>query len=93
MSNPITTVNGVQALDVASLRPHEVAAVFVQGDANNFVWSIQAKASSDLSFVDLPSASGVTGANSKEFRPSRDVVYQVKVTNMGTATKVYVRTN
>jgi hypothetical protein len=93
MSNPITALNGVHQLDLSNLRPHETAAVFVQGSANDFVWSIQAKASDAASFVDLPSATGITGANVKEFRPCRDVTYQVKVTNMGTATAVYVRTN
>ena len=93
MSNPIIALNGVQALDVSNLRPHETAAVFVQGDANDFVWSVQAKANGAAAFIDLPTISGVTGAAIKEFRPCRDVSYQVKVTNMGTATSIFIRTN
>lgn len=93
MSNPVTIVNGVHPLDVSNLRPHEVAAVFVQGNANDFVWSVQAKASDAADFVTLPSLSGITGAALKEFRPTRDTSYQVKVTNLGAATSVYVRTN
>ncbi len=93
MPNPITALNGVHPLDVSNIRPHEVASVLVQGNANNFVWSIQARANSALSFDDLPSATGVTGLNTSEFRPCKDTEYRVVVTDLGTATAIYVRTN
>lgn len=93
MSNPVTTLNGTHPLDVSNLRPHEVAAVFVQGDANDFVWSVEAKASDAASFIALPNLTGITGAALKEFRPTRDTSYQVKVTNLGAATSIYIRTN
>lgn len=93
MSNPITTANGVTALAVSVLRPDQVTSVLVQGDANDFVWSLMAKADSSLSFINLPNLSGITGAKLIEFRPTQDTEYQVKVTNLGTATSVYVRSN
>lgn len=92
MSNPITALNGVVAI-LPVHRPNEALSVFVQGNANDFVWSIQAKAASALSFVTLPDFSGITGANLKSFIPARDTEYRVIVTNMGTATSIYVRTN
>lgn len=91
MANPITTLNGTHDLAPRSGSGKDTA-VTVQGDANDFVWSIQQSHNGTdwVAIADGDGSTTFTGANPKTLNAVTGWSYRVIVTDLGTATEVYV---
>lgn len=95
MHAPITTAEEFRNLFKAAYdsRPK---AVLLQGDADDFEWSMEVSADAGASWTPCKDGAGIstfTGCQPMQFWDCHDVIYRVKVSNMGTATSINVREN
>lgn len=97
MSAPITSENGTHNL-FKTPRDGRPKVVILQGDNNDFEWSLEASTDGGINWTTMGNGCGdgidtYTGCKPMQFWECADVDYRVKVTSMGSATSINVREN
>lgn len=95
MSAPITSENGTHNL-FKTPRDGRPKVVILQGDNNDFEWSLEASTDGGGTWTAMTNGAGednYIGCKPMQFWECADVDYRVRVISMGSASNVHVREN